>query len=404
MAIHSAPTAPYQEYQEQLIRLAGPNDPIVPILHEVGNRQGWWSAATSWARTYGRHHAWQAPYAILVYETTESPQRLCVIELSKEKPSDSGNNTFLLHDAALGWLRLSPFPFDPHLPTLAKVWSIAAHGRVVRYRPYWRCTLRIEDDTGIHFVKVFRHGDGDVEALHNAGIDIWDAAMRGELDFDVAPPERWDSDMNTLWQGNLIGSPAAPELYGVSGDEMARRMGRACASIPRAQLHPANALDLPLQLKYTEDYGRVVRTRLPELAQAVDELIAKLVTLHNEILEQALRPIHGSPHPTQWLITDKGLGLVDFDRFSLGDPELDVATFMAEMDFERSTHLPVDKLNQAFVDGYETCYGPLDPARLRLYRAHKRFAKVQRTACSLRPDAPARAAQHMARVWDALAS
>ncbi len=340
----------------------------------------------------------------MVYETTELPQRLCLIELSKEQPSVSGNNTFVLHDAVLGWLRLSLLPSDPHLPTLAKAWPNAAHGRVVRYRSHWRCTLRIEDDTGIHFVKVFRHGDGDVEALHNAGVDIWDAAMRGELDFDVAPPERWDSEMNTLWQGNVPGLPAAPELYGVNGCELAWRMGRACASIPRANLHPTNILDLPMQLKYTEDYVHIVRTRIPELSQAIDELFEKLVDLHEEISEQALRPIHGSPHPTQWLITDTGLGLVDFDRYSLGDPELDIATFMAEMDFKRSTHVPADKLNQAFVDGYEACYGPLDPARLWLYRAHKRFAKVQRTACSLRPDAPSRAVQHMARVWDALAN
>ena len=105
--------------------------------------------------------------------------------------------------------------------------------------------------------------------------------------------------------------------------------------------------------------------------------------------------------PAESDLYNKGrLGLVDFDRFSLGDPELDVATFTSEVDFMKSTTISTEKLNQAFIDGYEACYGKLDPERLRLYRAHKRFAKVHRTACGLRPDAPLRSAQHMALVME----
>ena len=66
----------------------------------------------------------------------------------------------------------------------------------------------------------------------------------------------------------------------------------------------------------------------------------------------------------------------------------------------KTTEMPTDKLNQAFVDGYEAGYGTLDPERLRLYQAHKRFAKVHRTACGLRPGAPLRSAQHMALVME----
>lgn len=66
------------------------------------------------------------------------------------------------------------------------------------------------------------------------------------------------------------------------------------------------------------------------------------------------------------------------------------------------TLIPTDALNQAFVNGYEARYGRLDPERLWLYRAHKRFAKVQRTACSLNPDSPLRAVRHMALASEAL--
>lgn len=395
-------TEPHINYVEELTKLASSNDPIHGILSAVGRDKNWWSTEASWFRAYGRHPAGLLPYAIFVYESHGDPQHLCLIEISKQKPSLEGENSVILQDALLGWIKIRKFPSDPYLPTLQEVLNACAHARVVRYRPHWRCTLRQEDDTGIHYVKVFRPGDGNVEELHDAGIDILNAASRGELDFDVAPPERYDRGLNAIWQSNVRGSPAAPELYGKRGSEIARRMGLACGSIPRANLHPSNILDLPWHLRSTESYSQIVRKRLPDLADTVDEFFQKIVALHRNISDRALLPIHGSPHPSQWLMGETRLGLVDFDRFSLGDPELDVATFMAEVDFTKSTLISTATLNQAFIDGYEARYGQLDPARLRLYRAHKRFAKVQRTACSLNPDAPSRAVRHMTLAWEAL--
>jgi thiamine kinase-like enzyme len=396
------PTEPHGKYITELNHLASSNDPIKLKLSDVGRNWGWWPTETSWFRAYSRFPTGLFPYVVFVYESHGDPQHLCLIEISKEKPPVATENVLVLQDAVLGWLKVGEFPSDPHLPTLQKVLAASANARVVRYRPHWRCTLRLEDDTGIHYLKVFRQDDGNVEELHNAGIDILNAASRGELDFDVAKPQRWDRDLNAIWQGNVLGSPAAPELYAERGPEMARRMGFACASIPRANLRPSNILDLAWHLNATEAYAKIIRDRIPDLEDTVEEFFQEVVVIHRDISDRALLPIHGSPHPSQWLISGSRLGLVDFDRFSLGDPELDVATFMAEVDFMKSTLIPTGTLNQAFVEGYEARYGQLDPARLRLYRAHKRFAKVQRTACSLNPDAPSRAVRHMALAWEAL--
>ena len=40
-------------------------------------------------------------------------------------------------------------------------------------------------------------------------------------------------------------------------------------------------------------------------------------------------PVHGAPHQHQWLADGQRLGLIDFDRFALGDPELDLAVTLA---------------------------------------------------------------------------
>lgn len=96
------------------------------------------------------------------------------------------------------------------------------------------------------------------------------------------------------------------------------------------------------------------------------------------------------------------LGLVDFDRLSAGDPELDVATFLGELDFEDGLACPVVRLAESFVAGYEASAGGLDCRLLSAYRAHKRLAKALRSARALRADGDTRATRHFRTAHAAL--
>jgi len=107
----------------------------------------------------------------------------------------------------------------------------------------------------------------------------------------------------------------------------------------------------------------------------------------------------------QWLIDRAGrLGLVDFDRYALGEPELDLATFLVELETESPRAVPMAELEEAVVAGFRAAGGTVDPGRLALYTAHKRLAKVARTAAALRPDAEDRARAHLDRLAPALAA
>jgi aminoglycoside phosphotransferase (APT) family kinase protein len=110
-------------------------------------------------------------------------------------------------------------------------------------------------------------------------------------------------------------------------------------------------------------------------------------------------PVHGAPHMHQWLVDDAGrLGLVDFDRYALGEPELDVATFLVELETESPRAVGMAELEAATAAGFRAAGGRLDPDRMTLWTAHKRLAKVARTAAALRPDAEARALAHLDRL------
>jgi aminoglycoside phosphotransferase (APT) family kinase protein len=143
---------------------------------------------------------------------------------------------------------------------------------------------------------------------------------------------------------------------------------------------------------------------VPQLSPTVERVLGGLHALHARIGVRRPLPIHGAPHVNQWLLRGDGLGLVDFDRFAVGDPERDAATFMAELDFEDRTAVAVEELNGAFLSGYEGAAGQLDTTLLRAYRAHKRLAKALRTARALRPDGDERAERHLARAAECLAA
>jgi len=91
-------------------------------------------------------------------------------------------------------------------------------------------------------------------------------------------------------------------------------------------------------------------------------------------------------------VDDTGrLGLVDFDRFALGEPEFDLATFVVELRTS-SRGQPTQELETAVLDGFRAVAGEVDAQRLALYIWHGRLGTVARTACALRPDAEERAA------------
>lgn len=97
------------------------------------------------------------------------------------------------------------------------------------------------------------------------------------------------------------------------------------------------------------------------------------------------------------MLADGRHGLVDFDCLSLGDPELDVATFIAELDFSNPDNVPVKILNAAFIDGYQEVAGSLNSKLMLAYRIHKYIAKALKAARGVRPDAGDRAMRNLRR-------
>lgn len=360
-------------------------------LSRIGARRRWWDPVTPWVRVYGRFTPGRSPYATLVFETETPRQQLVHVEVSSGRPEALGEAAAYDCDEALGWLRVTRIESDPALPGLATLLAQPGTIRVVRYRPGRRCTLRVLHGGIARYAKVFRDDAGAL--LDHQSRWLWQAAQRKDIGFMVPRPDRWDGDTRTLWQHEVAGVPVLEALRGANAVALVERIGRAAASMTHATFEPGLVFDGSVQMERTRHHVRELRRTVPRLGPITEVLLDRLAALHAGFGHRLLRPIHGAPHPSQWLLSDAGLGLVDFDRMALGDPELDAATFLGELEFEGGLAIPQERLAAQFLVAYESVSGPLDHDLLRVYRAHKRLAKALRLARAFSSDGDVRAAR-----------
>jgi hypothetical protein len=323
------------------------DDPVPALLNEDGD----------WTRVYGRMSAFGA---VLVYEDRGRPETAVAATLS-------GNG-----------IELRRWSDDPALPALRQLLSDHAEARPVRYRPGKRCTLRKDN----LFLKCVADDRG--AAINRDARLLWSAKQQGVLAFGVARPGGWLPSLRMMVQHRVAGTPIIATLKSSEGRALAHSLGAANASLAAAPISPPERFTYADQMKRTGKYAKRLTKYLPRTASALDQLMAELAHVEPG---KADRPTHGAPHAHQWLDGPDGLQLVDFDRFGLGDPEVDVATFVAEADFENWSD--ASEIGAAYQDGFSK-HWPLDPELIRAYRVHKHIAKALRTATAIRLDAEER--------------
>ncbi len=375
----------------RLLEAIADSDTTTAMIDRIGCDHGWWQPGHRWKRTWSRITDPAAGYVTMTFEAANTGGRLgCTVEVGPADISSDG----------LTASRVRPFPEDPMLPALATALARFDDAIVKRYRPSRRCTMRLPESEHRpeQYLKVFP--DSRAVRLHAECRHLHHLAQAGHLGFAVATPGELWQDIDAFSQLIVDGEPVSPLLRSDCGPALSRAMGAAAATLTKAPLQPESAHTVEDELRRFLRRRCVVATVAPSAEGRLAELEFRLRRAHDALPTRPLRPIHGSPHPSQWLVHQGQLGLVDFDRLCLGDPEFDVATFAGEVDFERWDTR--DDVIAGFMSGYEDEFGPLDKQRMALYRTHKRFAKVYRTATSARVDADRRLIEHLDRTLECL--
>jgi len=391
----------HERYRDQLTRLSA-DAAILPAVSAAGALRGWWKSDRSWRRTYGRFTPEGAAFAEMVFASDSPSSELCRVQIFAGRPQDpNARDDVSVIESEVGWARLTRFPFDPGLPGLVHV--VRASGAsitVERYQPGRRCTVRMVNGSRTLFAKVYATNKG--ARVYRELVDLWRAASEGELQFATAVPLAWDRTTRTLSQSALTGRPATESLRGDRGDDLARRIGCAAASLTRATVRPAAISGSAAQLIRSRRRAGELVARVPRLAETVAAIMRRLEELHARYSSRRRGPAHGAPHPTQWLVDGTAIGLIDFDRFSWGDPEMDAGIFLGDLDSLDAPAISVERLAAAFLDGYRGVGVVLCAPLVQAYRADQQLAKALRSAQAIRADGDRRAAKHVAVVEETL--
>jgi hypothetical protein len=276
---------------------------------------------------------------------------------------------------ALADATIQQFPVDPKLPDLEAVMApsgdLAAalestarrvHGvpgdrpllgvvaHPVRYKPGDRCVIR------------YRLRFGDPGAPDGSGPGSGTYGLVAKLYRDTREAEAADELLVLLrdraqlpWTARPLGVvPGLPlaltEDLGSSRDRPPTRSGLRVvhpgsdeafdvvrgAARALAELHTSGLDTRDLTLRTgVEEAGRaakragLLRQYVPDLAPVVQQVAGAVQEALLGLPTDTLRPGHGSYKPSQLLVRDGAVFLVDFDQYCLTDPALDVGYFLA---------------------------------------------------------------------------
>jgi hypothetical protein len=269
------------------------------------------------------------------------------------------------------------FPVDPRLPHLRTVMTPSGQGPLaaalesaarrahdvppdwrvlqmgaepVRYKPGDRCVIRYRLTFGAPagaggaaaatrtctlVAKLYRE-PGEAEAAQDllarlrdrAGVG-WTARPLGVVPgFPLALTEDLGSSRDRVpaQSGLTVVHPGAEDALDV--------VRRAAAALAELHTSGLSAGDLGRRTG-AEEAGKAAKRAalleryVPELAPQVRRISGALCATLAALPTDTVRPAHGSYKPSQLLVRDGAVFLVDFDQFCLADPALDVGYFLA---------------------------------------------------------------------------
>jgi Ser/Thr protein kinase RdoA (MazF antagonist) len=245
-----------------------------------------------------------------------------------------------LHDASTGWLDV----------------------KVLRYRPRLRCVIR--------YVPASPRGQrprpvvGKIYPPGPKAAQAWHAlnTLHVQSTEDVTIPQ----PLGLVEDRNLVLMECVPGTSMKEALEKATTRDQAVEIIKLAVrsltwLHSLK-FESPVvwSLKAQLDHLRVLNARVelvaPELAEQVKTLLDQIAAFAPQSALATLSCIHGDCKPSQFLISGRRVGLVDFDWACIGDIAVDVGSFMAALHKEAVRgREDARELAGYFLGEYERC-------------------------------------------------
>ena len=242
-------------------------------------------------------------------------------------------------------VRLSPFPHDPDLPTLPLLMDAGTVGPLVggtgrtrvellRYRPGKRATVWLTSGDTSVVAKAY-HDATKAASVAEESVALADAAT-GAATLRFAPIDAHLDDLGWVVQRPVHGAPldalvGNTRLCPSDAAEAVRRAARALAELhaSRPVLHRERSVDKELK-RFGLRAGRIA-TVDPRVGDLADRLATRLIDTQQQLPAASIGPVHGDCKPSQFLLDEQIVNLLDLDHCGTSDQAADVGTFMATL-------------------------------------------------------------------------
>ncbi len=268
---------------------------------------------------------------------------------------------------------------------------------IVSYKPERSCLVRFglrpsgstQETPRPVFARIYHNDRG--EQIYRGMQEAWRRAGTSDGALSVAEPLGYDPEARILVQAAV---PGVPLLTQAEGDRFMAAVGVAARGL--AALHVAAA-----RLERTRTPASMLRSYAGGAAGLgsidanaggrLDRCVARLRDTMPTLSGTAQRLIHGDFSLNQMLVDGGRVAIIDFDQVCLGDPYMDLGSFLARtetMVFEgHLTEATAQSATAAFLHDYEAAGAlPLDAGRLDWYKAAGFIARALSSGSGLKPD------------------
>ncbi len=266
-----------------------------------------------------------------------------------------------LPDAVLPHRVRQRLPLGALMPPGVNVEQVQLSIEAVQYQPEKCCTTRYRvhrhDDRApgaqaplVIYGKTYSDDRGG--QVHARQMHYWRAAA-----FAICQPLGYDDAIKTVWSLGIEGVPLAGVIAPDNHQRLLGQVGRCLAAVHASDLQQIGAMKEVALAELLEDcikkIGKLGRA-CPPCAAPLAQLIAPVQQLGVQVAQSASvrHALHGDFHIGQMLLCGDEVYVFDFDSFTAGDPEKDLAEFIVALLFQAYEPAFARQLALALMDAY----------------------------------------------------
>ena len=212
--------------------------------------------------------------------------------------------------------------------------ELSVTSEVLHYLPERSCMVRYQIDFPTSnsgkrqpiFIYAKHYAD-------TTGVRIYDVMqqLQGQFAFG-ARALAYDPDIQTLWQSHLPGKPLEwRDLTATTGLQIAGLIGQCAANFHACSVVTDQSYSQSQVERDLTETWQIAEQAHPELAIRIHNLISKLLENKPNYLGAHMVPIHHDFKLNNLLLDGSALGLIDMDCVCLGEPEIDLASLIANI-------------------------------------------------------------------------